>query len=278
MHSNCVFWAPVGPLGLPAAQHRARLYWAAERRATSASSCLALGLQRKPAATFTLLQRQIVVQQRENHTVVSRCQGGEKREEILLRIFTFHTVKTKQNGSVFHPDHRFICSAKLTKCLLCPRLIAAWFPSAQLSWKGRVQTVREELKALEGFGMKWNACVGVVSLLACRCQYWTKDSLELVADRSLSETRPGEVSDESLGWISCVDIWKQKRRLGYFHPNKAKRDINKMDTSNVLCCWLHAYWLINQRFFFLHANLQQTVLRFVPELCKYRENACCHID
>lgn len=74
---------------------------------TEADCCAAEG---KPHCGFTLCRG-----------------GGEKGEEILLRIFTFHTVKRKQNKTVLfpHPNRRFICSAKLTKCLLCPRLIAA---------------------------------------------------------------------------------------------------------------------------------------------------------
>lgn len=86
------FGAPADLLGLPAARRRARLQPAAERGAPSASSCPAVGLWRKTCCQF--LQRQIVVQRRENHTVVSRSvrEKLKKREEILQRIFTFHTV------------------------------------------------------------------------------------------------------------------------------------------------------------------------------------------
>lgn len=61
------------------------------------------------------------------HALSGRGGRGEKRGRNPSEDFriSHNQNKTKQNGFVSHPNRRFICSAKLTKCLLCPRLIAA---------------------------------------------------------------------------------------------------------------------------------------------------------
>lgn len=149
MHSNCVFWAPAGHVGLPAARRRARLQRAAQRRAAPSSFRQQLSCCGAVEETCSQLNRGRLLCCGGKTTLWFHALSGEvkKKRERERRNPSEDFTQSKQNKIVFFSDSSrcFICSAKLIKCSLCQRLVAARFPSAQLSRKGRVQTIRGKL-------------------------------------------------------------------------------------------------------------------------------------